>query len=545
MLRSFRQCCIDDTQGGGGGNGGSADGAAPPFFTFTHTFRDTTLGLSLQTPSRASNTSHVGAAVVLIRPESAVAHKSESLAGQAGSTSTRQILLGDEIVQVNGEDVREKQLDNILVMLRGANRPVEVTFHRSLGGRAPALNECFVPQGAGDDVDKNGGSTLRRGTIMHEAMEAYPKIVAGANATADAAAQISTNDQDDGADTASVSRSSLLRAFRQIDADILRTSARRLHGPAKRGGKLAGVTISSFGSAMSGSSKGLMESMVSAALGGDIPSLPMERGANAAAPEDEGGVRGRVQQQQQQQQQQGEKEEKEEDQAREQAREQEHTHKQEESEQDVQLRNVLRAHALHDSHVRYSQAMSFLAQALLTAANGETPRDGVSTEAVAFGLLTSLMNDFGCRALFAQGMSGLKCCFFQLSALMQDNLPLLKAHFDAERIDVSMFATSWFLTLFSNYDTLGPKHVAAVLTVCLADGWKYIFKVALAVLAALQDQLLGSDFEGMMRILQHPHSSVSGAFPRPRALLREADAFKVTHRKLRQLEGRFLTLSSV
>ena len=37
---------------------------------------------------------------------------------------------------------------------------------------------------------------------------------------------------------------------------------------------------------------------------------------------------------------------------------------------------------------------------------------------------------------------------------------------------------------------------------------------ALAVLAALQDQLLGSDFEGMMRILQHPHSSVSGAFPR-------------------------------
>ena len=94
------------------------------------------------------------------------------------------------------------------------------------------------------------------------------------------------------------------------------------------------------------------------------------------------------------------------------------------------------------------------------------------------------------------------------------------------------------LTLFSNYDTLGPAHVTAVLTVCLADGWKYVFKVSLAVLSALQDQLLGSDFEGMMRILQHPHSLVSRTFPHPRDLMRAADSFKVTHKKLRQLEGR-------
>ena len=35
---------------------------------FKHEFSDVTLGLSLQTPSRADNTSHVGAAIVLIRP---------------------------------------------------------------------------------------------------------------------------------------------------------------------------------------------------------------------------------------------------------------------------------------------------------------------------------------------------------------------------------------------------------------------------------------------------------------------------------------------
>ena len=102
VLRSIEQSLIENAKTVAGSG---ADGGASTLFTYSHTFSDTTLGLSLQTPSRAGNTSHVGAAVVLIRPESAVAHKSESLAGQAGSTSTCQILLGDEIAKVNGEDL--------------------------------------------------------------------------------------------------------------------------------------------------------------------------------------------------------------------------------------------------------------------------------------------------------------------------------------------------------------------------------------------------------------------------------------------------------
>ena len=37
--------------------------------------------------------------------------------------------------------------------------------------------------------------------------------------------------------------------------------------------------------------------------------------------------------------------------------------------QDDQLRLVLKAHALHDEHVRYCQAMGFIAQMLLTEVN--------------------------------------------------------------------------------------------------------------------------------------------------------------------------------
>ena len=94
------------------------------------------------------------------------------------------------------------------------------------------------------------------------------KILAAANARASS----SNKSSDKEIDVSDSRYKALTRAFAQIDADILRTSARRLNGPAKRGGKLAGVTISS--NAISSNSKGLMESMVSAALEGGIRSCP-------------------------------------------------------------------------------------------------------------------------------------------------------------------------------------------------------------------------------------------------------------------------------
>ena len=219
--------------------------------------------------------------------------------------------------------------------------------------------------------------------------------------------------------------------------------------------------------------------------------------------------------------------------------------------QDDQLRLVLKAHALHDEHVRYCQAMGFIAQMVLTEVNSrhaaaeDAAVKDTAIEAEAFGVLTSLVNDFGCRQLFAQGMGGLKCCFFQLDACIKSHLPRLREHFDSENVATSMYATGWFLTLFTNCDTLSVAHARAVLTATLADGWKCVFRVALALLAAMQTQLLGSDFEGMLRLLQHPQHCVERAYPTPADLLEEADGFKVTHTKLRQLEAQFLAEASV
>ncbi len=49
-----------------------------------------------------------------------------------------------------------------------------------------------------------------------------------------------------------------------------------------------------------------------------------------------------------------------------------------------------------------------------------------------------------------------------------------------------MFASSWFLTLFSNFNTISPLLALRVWDCVLADGWTAVFGVALAVLAGLQ-----------------------------------------------------------
>ena len=65
-----------------------------------------------------------------------------------------------------------------------------------------------------------------------------------------------------------------------------------------------------------------------------------------------------------------------------------------------------------------------------------------------------------------------------------------------------MFTSGWYLTLFTNFDTLGPHVVNSVLLLFLADGWKVIHRTALAVLGAMEARLLACDFEELMTAMQ-------------------------------------------
>ena len=87
--------------------------------------------------------------------------------------------------------------------------------------------------------------------------------------------------------------------------------------------------------------------------------------------------------------------------------------------------------------------------------------------------------------------------------------------------------SGWFMTVFSAMDVLSYDHACAVLDLFLVDGWKALFRVSLAMLAAVEDVLLYTDFGTIVRYLNtYPRNRV----PDVPTLISSAMAFKVTNK---------------
>lgn len=113
---------------------------------------------------------------------------------------------------------------------------------------------------------------------------------------------------------------------------------------------------------------------------------------------------------------------------------------------------------------RYCQGMNYCVKHLLHVCKAD--------EARAFRLLGLLTTHHGMGMLYQPNLRGLRVCFSILSHLMFVHLPDLAAHLAGQGVAIDMFTSSWFMTLFTNFDTLGPHVVNAVLMLFLVDGWK-------------------------------------------------------------------------
>ena len=70
-------------------------------------------------------------------------------------------------------------------------------------------------------------------------------------------------------------------------------------------------------------------------------------------------------------------------------------------------------------------------------------------EEESFCVLVKLMRDYRMREMFKPSMSELGLCMYQLEVLVQEHLPDLYAHFQSQSIHTNLYASSWFLTLFT------------------------------------------------------------------------------------------------
>uniref|UniRef100_A0A4W6FQI3 Ecotropic viral integration site 5 like n=1 Tax=Lates calcarifer TaxID=8187 RepID=A0A4W6FQI3_LATCA len=168
------------------------------------------------------------------------------------------------------------------------------------------------------------------------------------------------------------------------------------------------------------------------------------------------------------------------------------------------LFNVMKAYSLVDREVGYCQGSAFIVGLLLM----QMP------EEEAF------------------------CVFFEY--LLQEQLPELNVHFRSQSFHTSMYASSWFLTLFL---TFLPLPVATrIFDIFMYEGLEIIFRVGLAILQYNQTDLIQLDMEGMSQHFQKviPHQFDSC----PDKLILRAYQVKYNPKRMKKLEKEYTTIKN-
>jgi hypothetical protein len=159
------------------------------------------------------------------------------------------------------------------------------------------------------------------------------------------------------------------------------------------------------------------------------------------------------------------------------------------------LHRILVGYCALDPEVGYCQGMGFLVAVLLL----HIPEEG------AFWTFTQMMQGkrFEMRRLFLPDFPLLQHFFIVLRGLLWDFLPKLAEHFEQQAVDVSFFASQWFLTLFS-YQLPLPM-TCRLWDIFFSEGWKFIFQTTIAFLQWDEEKLITMKMEEILMHLKVIH----------------------------------------
>jgi len=136
------------------------------------------------------------------------------------------------------------------------------------------------------------------------------------------------------------------------------------------------------------------------------------------------------------------------------------------------------------------QGCNYLAGLLLT----------VMDEEDAFWVMVEMMNRFSFQGIFAKGFPFLTKTFFIFENCMRKHESELFNHFKNEKVESSLYATKWFLTLFAC--TLPLQVVQRIWDWFFLKGWIFAIQTALGVLHLLKEELINGDFAEILQRLK-------------------------------------------
>ncbi|EPQ30179.1 uncharacterized protein PFL1_02295 [Pseudozyma flocculosa PF-1] len=154
------------------------------------------------------------------------------------------------------------------------------------------------------------------------------------------------------------------------------------------------------------------------------------------------------------------------------------------------LFNVVKAYSLYDPEVGYCQGMQFVVGPLLLNMPDEE----------AFSTLVRLMKSYDLRGHFTPNMPSLQLRLFQFDRLLEEFLPLLHMHLVRQGVKSSMYASQWFMTLFSYRFPL--ELVYRILDSVFAEGVEALFRFALALMKRNEEELLKLNFDSAVSFLK-------------------------------------------
>jgi len=158
-----------------------------------------------------------------------------------------------------------------------------------------------------------------------------------------------------------------------------------------------------------------------------------------------------------------------------------------------QLYNIMKAYSVYDSEVGYCQGLSFIAGLFLMQN---------MKEELAFTIFVRLMESYNLRTLFTPKMPGLMLLIYQFNAIFQTYIPALYFHFYRYNLSPMMYASQWFLTLFSY--SFNVDLVFRILDMILVEGpISVLLRFALVILKRYEDDLLSIEkFDSLMDFLK-------------------------------------------
>uniref|UniRef100_A0AAY4BR62 Rab-GAP TBC domain-containing protein n=1 Tax=Denticeps clupeoides TaxID=299321 RepID=A0AAY4BR62_9TELE len=189
------------------------------------------------------------------------------------------------------------------------------------------------------------------------------------------------------------------------------------------------------------------------------------------------------------------------------------------------LYKICKAYSVYDEEIGYCQGQSFLAAVLLLH----------MPEEQAFCVLVKIMYEYGLRDLYRNNFEDLHCKFYQLEKLMQEQLPDLWCHFQELNLEAHMYASQWFLTLFTAKFPLCMVFHITDLMLCEV-GTPVPFS------RTSKEDLLQADFEGALKFFRVQLPKRYRAAENARRLMEQACNIKVPTKKLKKFEKEYQSL---